>query len=63
MATPYRADQIGSLLCLPELLQARMAHKAVGKHTCSYHIEHETVSLPTLYLPRYDLGSRSCSYK
>jgi predicted nucleic acid-binding Zn ribbon protein len=27
MATPYSADQMGSLLRLPELLQARMAHK------------------------------------
>ena len=27
MVTPYRADQIGSLLRPPELLQARMAHE------------------------------------
>jgi len=27
MATPYRADQIGSLLRPPELLQARLAHE------------------------------------
>jgi hypothetical protein len=61
MATPSRADQIGSLLSLPEWLQVRMAHKAVGKQTYSCHIEHETFSLPSLYWPRNDLDSRSCS--
>jgi 5-methyltetrahydropteroyltriglutamate--homocysteine methyltransferase len=52
MATPYRADQIGSLLRPPELLQARMAHEQGHMTLEQLHQSEDRAILQALELQR-----------